>query len=36
MVPYTTTMYAPSIEPGKWLLEIVKKYQIQCAVQQTK
>ena len=33
MVPYTTTMYAPSIEPGKWLLEIVKKYQIQCSVQ---
>ena len=36
MVPYTTTMYAPSIEPGKWLLEIVKKYQIQCAVQPAK
>lgn len=36
MVPYTTTMYAPSIEPGKWLLEIVKKYQIQCTVQTAK
>ena len=33
LVAYTTTMYAPSIDPGKWLLEINKKYQIGCTVQ---
>lgn len=33
LVAYTTTMYAPSINPGKWLLELLKKYQIRCTVQ---